>query len=288
MEEVKQDVNPVEPSATEQPEAVEGQEQQKQEPVQQEQPGQVKQASMDIDEAGVPYKNRAFEWKRKAENLAEQLPLLVQESVKAAFSQYGNQQQRREYTVAELEAYALENPQYRPWAEEEKHNITLKKLASELDSKLQSENKKKEAEIRKSNSLKYVVDTYPEVFKKDANGKPMGWDQNHPLTQQIGILMQDKRLSDDPEGLVAAADIAWARYSRSNQSSLAQKAQKLATEVKSLQKKTMIEGGGRANISAVSPKKAAIDKLKQTGSIKDAKLAVFEHLKDAGVFGEQE
>lgn len=226
------------------------------------------------DEFGVPYKNRAMEWKRKSEELAEKLPSLVEEKINEAFAKNSQQAQQREYTVAELEQYAMDNPESRPWVEEQKQNLTLKRLTGEIEKKFQATEKVKEANIKKQQSLQYVMQTYPDAFVKNNQGQVAGWNNNHPLTQTIGQLMQDPRFANDPEGLMAASDIAYARFSRGQQPVIQQKQESLKAEVKNLQKQTMIEGGGRQGIQTVAPHRAAIDKLKQTGSFKDATEAV--------------
>jgi len=227
-----------------------------------------------VDEFGVPYKNRAMEWKRKSEELAEKLPSLVEEKINEAFAKNSQQAQQREYTVVELEQYAIDNPEARPWVEEQKQNITLKRLTGEIEKKFQATEKVKEANVKKQQSLQYVMQTYPDAFVKSQNGQIVGWDNNHPLTQAIGQIMQDPRFSNDAEGLMAAADIAYARYSRGQQPLIRQKQESLKAEVKNLQRQTMVEGGGRQGVVTVAPHRAAIDRLKQTGSIKDATEAV--------------
>jgi len=119
-----------------------------------------------VDEFGVPYKNRAMEWKRKSEELAEKLPSLVEEKINEAFAKNSQQAQQRESTVAELEQYAMDNPEARPWVEEQKQNITLKRLTGEIEKKFQATEKVKEANVKKQQSLQYVMQTYPDAFVK--------------------------------------------------------------------------------------------------------------------------
>jgi len=234
-----------------------------------------------VDEMGVPYKNRMFEWKRKAEELAEKLPSLVEEKIKQAFQQYGGGQQQREYTIAELEAFAIQNPEHRPWVEEQKALLIRKQLAKEMEEKLQLDRKQREAELRRQQSLKYVMDNYPEAFLKNSQGQIVGWNNEHPLTQQIGVIMQDPRLANDPDGLMAAADIGYARYIKSQQTVQQQKEKQLKQEVKNLQKKTLVEGGGKPSEVVSDPVRVAIERLKKTGSMKDAEIAMAEIFKRA-------
>jgi len=227
-----------------------------------------------LDEFGVPYKNRAAEWKRKAEDLAERLPTMLDEKLKEAFQQYGNQSQQKEYTIAELEAFAIQNPEHRPWVEEQKEQLRLRKLTAEMDNRLQATEKQRQATVKRQQALQYVMNTYPEAFQKTPNGQIGNWNNSHPMVQEIGRIMKDPRFLNDPEGLAAASDIAYARYARMQKPATMQKEQKLKQEVKELQKQTLVEGGGRQGVQGVPKHRAAIEKLKQTGSLKDAEKAL--------------
>jgi len=230
----------------------------------------------DVDETGVPWKNRAMEWKRKSDEVIEGLPLMIEEAVKRAVPQG---QQQREYTVSELEAFASQNPEYRPWVEEQKQQIMLKKLTAEMDTKIKSADKARNDEITRQQSVQYVMQTFPEAFVKDNSGKIVNWDNNHPITQQIGILMRDPRFATDPQGLVAASEIAYARYVRGQQPRVNQEQQRLKAEVGDLQRKTMVEGGGKTPIQTRPSHRVAVDKAKQSGNLNDVASAIGEILK---------
>jgi len=226
-----------------------------------------------VDEFGVPYKNRTFEWKRKYEDTIEKMPSLIDEAVKNSFQQYG-QAPQKEYTIAELEQFAINSPEHRPWVEEQKAQVIRKQLTGEFEQKIKAVETKKEAEIRKQQSFNYVASAYPDVFVKSPQGQVVGINNQNPLTQQINVLMQDPRFANDPEGLMAAADIAYARLSRSQQGVNQQKENQLKAEVKHLQKQTMVEGGGKQNVQAVPAHRVALDKAKQTGNLKDVAAAL--------------
>lgn len=219
----------------------------------QETPAPQPQPQGDVDDRGVPWKNVAMERERKFNELVDSLPKLIEE-VKSV----NKPSQQREYTIAELEQYAIDNPSYRPWVEERKAEIITKRSASALDEKLKSERQRQEEQVSRQQSFQYVQQNYPEAF-----------DRNTPLGQQIDFLMRDPRLGNDPQGLAIAADIAWARINRNSKAAQLQ-TQQLKQEVKSLQKKTFVEGGGKQNVPAVPAHQTALDKLKKTGSLKDA------------------
>jgi len=281
MEEIKQDVNPVESSTTEATQEVVNQEAQPTSEPQATQPetetpqsqpaGQ--QSYEAVDEFGVPYKNRTFEWKRKYEDTIEKLPGLIDEAVKGSIQQYGKPQERK-YTVAELEAFAQQNPEHRPWVEEQKSQLLREQLTNEFEQKIKAVETKKEAEVRKQQAFNYVATAYPEIFVKNQVGQVVGINNQSPMAQQINVLMNDARFANDPEGLMAAADIAYARVSRSQMGINQMNEQKLKAEVKHLQKQTMVESGARQNVQAVPEFRKAIDKAKKSGSLKDVQAAL--------------
>lgn len=266
VEEVKEVVNQT-PETTEQAETT----QPEQETAQSQPAGQ--QSYDAVDEFGVPYKNRTFEWKRKYEETIDKLPNLIEEAVKSSVQQYGQAPQKK-YTVAELEAFAQQSLEYRPWVEEQKSLLLREQLTNEFEQKIKSVETRKEAEVRKQQAFGYVASTYPEVFVKNPQGQVIGINNQNPMAQQINSLMSDPRFANDPEGLMAAADIAYARVSRSQMGANQMKEQKLKAEVKHLQKQTLVESGARQGAQAVPEYRKAIEKAKQTGSIKDTALAM--------------
>jgi G3E family GTPase len=280
MEEVKEAVNTTESAPVEATQEVVNQSaptdqteatQPEQETAQTQPAGQ--QSYEAVDEFGVPYKNRAFEWKRKHEETIDKLPSLIEEAVKSSVQQYGQAPQRK-YTVAELESFAQQSPEHRPWVEEQKSLLLREQLTNEFEQRIKAVETKKEAEIRRQNSFSYVASNYPDVFVKNQQGQIMGINNQSPMAQQINVLMNDPRFANDPEGLVAAADIAYARVTRSQQGINLMKEQKLKAEVKHLQKQTMVEGGARQGVQAIPEYRKAIDKAKQSGSLRDTAEAL--------------
>ena len=215
---------------------------------------EVPESKGDFDERGVSWRNVAAEKDRKLNELVDKLPALIQEIQNSNRSP----QQQKEYTIAELEQYAIDNPTYRPWVEEEKAKINRKVITSEIDSRLKTERQSVQAEISRQESFKYVKDNYPEAF-----------DRNNPMFHEMNVLMSDPRFQNDPQGIRIAAEAAFGRVSRNSKYS-----QQLKQEVKSLQKKTFVEGGGKQNLAAVPAHKQALDKVRQTGSIRDAAEAL--------------
>ena len=231
-----------------------------------------------VDERGVPWKNVAFEYKRKQEDLAEKLPTLIKDAISQSI---GQTQPQPKYSVEQLEAFATEtdNPTYKSWAKGEIRKLEEERMSGIIAGEFDKREKKIQGDIQRKSSFDYVAKNYSEAFNHDAQGNLAGWNNNHPITIMIGNLMKDPRFGNDPEGLVAAADIAYGRYARSQGNTSLKKATDLKRTVKNLQKKTLIEGGGKDTSMSVPAHRAAIDRLKQTGSIKDAQAAISEVLR---------
>lgn len=279
MEELKQDVTAVEPSATEVVKDVATDQQQVQTPQVQEvqetvQPSAVGQPQVDLDEQGVPYKNRAFEWRRKFEDLSEKLPTLLEETIKK------NLPQQQQYSEEQLEAFlsdtssAYHTPQALAWAKGELKKLQEERFSGTIRKELGKWRDEQEGQVKKQQAYNYVASNYPDMFIKDNNGNIINWNNNHPLTQQLNMIMQNPKIANDPEGLIAAADMAYARYIRNQQPMNRQKEQQLKEEVKHLQKQTLVEGSGKGQVQSIPAHRTALDKLKKTGSLLDAKEAL--------------
>jgi len=282
MPDEQKDVNAVEPSATEQvvDNAVET--------TQQEEVSETKSEATEtqteagqpsveaVDESGVPYKNRYFEFKRKNEELAERLPQMISEAV----SQSVGRQQQPQYTEEQLEVFAeqTDNPTHKQWAKGEIKKLQEEKQRELIRGEFEKIQKKQTDEVTRRGAYEYVAKNYSEAFQRDPNGNPMGWNEKHPLTRMIAQLLENPDLKNRPDGIAIAADIAYGRYAKQQGSSSQQKTTQLKREVKNLQKKTLVEGGGKDTVSSVPAHRAAIEKLSQTGSMKDAQIAIREIL----------
>ena len=229
--------------------------------------------NLDVDEYGVPWKNRAMEWKRKSEETIEKMPTLIDEAVKSSFQQYGKPQEK-EYTIAELEQFAQNQPEHRPWVEEQKAQVIKKQLTREVEDKFKAQDYEREAQRIKAQTFGYVAQTYPDVFVRNQQGQLVGMNDKNPMVNEINTLMKDPRLARDPEGFAFAADIAYARINRLNQGQVQQKEAKLKAEVKHLQKQTLVESGSKSNVQALPAHRVALDKAKQTGNLKDIAVAM--------------
>lgn len=238
--------------------------------------------SQEVDERGVDYKNVAMEYKRKLEETTERLPQLIQEEIRRATEQQG----KKKYTVEELETFAQENPQHRPWVEAEKFKLLKEELEESQNKRLQDERKQFESQKARKEAEDYVVGKYPDVFVKDNTGRVAGWNNNHPMTKLIADYMRVPDIQARPDALKWAAKLAYADYQDMQAPSAAKQVKALKTEVKKIQQRTLTEGNTRPAATAPDTKKAVFEQLAKTGSETDARNAIREVLKRSGMIKE--
>jgi hypothetical protein len=239
----------------------------------------------DVDEFGVPWKNRAMEWKRKSEEVIDRLPQMIDEKL----SKVAQAPQTPQYTFEQLEAYKLQNPtdaQIVAWATGEQRKMQAIENRRLFEEVVGTREKANQTEVLKQQSLNYVQNTYPEAFKRDAQGRPMAWDETHPITQTIFGLMKNPELSNNPNGLAAAADIAYGRVARAQVPKIQATVKQGVADLKQAQKASLTEGGGKRVTLSEPVQVTAINTLKKTGSLKDAETAIGAILKQKGILGE--
>lgn len=279
-------VNPEAPTTPEQetvetaeqtaPEQTEGQEQTQQERVTPE-PGQAPIEA--VDERGVPWKNVAMELQRKHQDLAEKLPEII-ETTLAKHSQ----NQQPQYTEEQLDAFVKANPGYEDWANQQKRTLRQKETQEAIKTAINEVTTKQQNEVKKQQSMQYVVQNFPDCFVKDPFGN-MQWNMQNPMTGLIGQILQDPRIKEQPDGMAIAADLAYGRMARMNTlPKTNQQLNSLKRENTKLKRATLTEGGGVAQVPAPkdSFQKAKENFAKSRGSIDDAKSAVKEYLKKTG------
>lgn len=236
----------------------------------------------ELDEKGVPYKNRFYEVQRKYNQVVESIPQVIEQTLAQKLSNLNiNQQQKKEYSIQELEDFAKVQPEYRSWVESEKAKLIAKQAADELEQRFSAKDKQREIESKRQQVQTKLTSEFPEYFTQDSYGRKV-WDESNPVVRQIAVLMQDDRLKADPEGIYWATEIATARQLRNSQVSQAKEKAQLKTKVKDLQKKTMVEGGQKAQAVQKDDLRESIDELKKTGSKKALSSAVSAYFKRVG------
>ena len=108
------------------------------------------------------------------------------------------------------------------------------------------------------------------------------WDNSNPIVREVAVLMQDPQFQNHPEGLHYATLAAYGRAAKNGTISNAKKESKLKAEVKTLQKKTFVEGGQKSQVVAKDEVRDAIADLKRTGSKQAAQNAVAAYFKKVG------
>ena len=242
-----------------------------------------------IDEHGVPWKNRAAEWKRKHEEVAESLPNIVQQAVSEAIQKSQPAAPQPEYTIEQIEQLKIQYPQYAPQLEAKKSELMLKQISKQLDEKVQGMESKQQEQIVRQQSDAYVAQNFPEMFHKDSFGR-LQWNYNHPLTQELSKVMTDPRFQKDPEGMKLAVEVANSRYLRSKLSKTEGANKDLKGQLRKAEAKTLTEGSGQNSPSQTPAVRKAVDALKKSGSKQAvegaAKVAVSEFLKASGLLKE--
>lgn len=256
-----------------------------QEPISQQQ-GQVEA----VDERGVPWKNRAMELERKFNDV----PQVVEQTVQKVLASQAVKAEP-EYTIEQLEQYAQENPQYRGWAEARKFEILQKNIEKSQEQKIKAIEQKQKEDSLRSQSENWVVNhpTFKQCFNTDIYGNKV-WNTAHPLTQIISSQLNQvdpatgKFLRDRPDGLAIAAKLAFADYSLMNEGKVKTQVQKLNKDLRSVQKKTLIEGQG------VQPQSGGNDEFRKTlgqysktQNNKDLRSATTAYLRKAGILRDE-
>lgn len=292
MADEAQDVNAVEPSATENEVVKEevGQTTTPEETTTQEVTGQPQEESKPqqfspVDEKGVPWVNRYHESERKSRELLENLETKMGEIL----SKQNTQSQPKEYTISEIEKFAMENPEHRPWAEEQKARLIGKEIARITEEKVKEVEVKQRSENIRNQSVNWAFNhpRLQECFMQDPYGNKV-WNNEHPLTRMIGANLNDPDLKRRPDALVIATKLALSDYMDSQINTTQKKVKTLQQNLKKVQKATMSEGGGTNATKSVKDEftKAKELLMSKSGNKDAAGLAVKAYLKKYGVIQE--
>lgn len=274
--------NPTEPAAVDQV-AQDTQEVATPETVEQvtpEQSGPQTVQAEDVDEFGVPWKERAKEYQRKLTETTERLPQIVEETLAR---QQQKAPQEKQYSIQELEEIALQNPNLRPQVEAEKEKIRQNQFLRIIEERDMKAVESQKAERIRYESEQTVINdpAFKDCFTQNALGQKQ-WNTTHPLTRMIGEILLDNRIKNSPEGIKIAADIAYGRYAREVATKATTQAKVLQANLKREQKKTMVEGGSTVGRGSGDDFSKAKEELSRTGSAKAAQSAVSAYLKKAG------
>lgn len=214
------------------------------------------------------WKNKSYELDRKLNNLTNDLPRIIEENITKATS---NKTEQKKFTIAELEAYAIENPEHRPWVEEQKEQLRK----DEWRNMLLADKAEQQRAIQKQQTEARVIANpkYSEAFVNQ-NGQVLLNPQSE-LAQRIHSYMNDSRLNNQPDALEIAAKLAYADYIDYQVKDKDVKITNVKRQNAVLKQKTMADGGGVNDTAPVrSDFDVARERLSQTGNRKDAEAAI--------------
>ena len=233
------------------------------------QPPEQGQAQIEaVDEQGVPYKNRAAEWQRKYHEAVDE-ERLENVARKVLQEHQQTQQPQREIGVAELEQYAIEHPEARPYVEAEKLKIIQNSFSKITEEKVKEVETKQKNEAMRQQSLNWALNNprLQDCFSKDIMGNKV-WNNQHPLTQMIGVYMNEPDLKKRPDALVIASKLALADFMEAQTNNLQKKVKSTEQSLKKTQKATLIEGSPsqRDVLKNKTKYSKAMDTLRASGS----------------------
>ena len=236
------------------------------------------QVVQELDDMGVPYKNRYMEAQRKLEKTQKQ-----QEEILQKLDTIGSGQKQPEYSIEELEQFVVEtdNDAHKVWAQKEIRKKQQESMANIVRSELDSRDKARIAEQTKQQALTQVMQRYPDAFSKNTAGQTIGWNNGSPLTQRIAQYMTNPEIANNPQGLLVAAALAHSDISVGSKAMTAKQTQTLKNEVRNLQKQTLVESGNNKQVTGPTKKQIALEKSK-SGAVKDSVEIMKEMWKAAG------
>ena len=211
-----------------------------------------------------PVENVAWEAKRKIDDLHQNLPGIIKSAMQEI--QGTPQPEKPQYTKAQLRAFAEQatDSSSKVWALEEIDKLEKSERQTEMKQMFDGYTQRTQAEQQRQQATQFVAQTFPECFV-DGPGGPQ-WNNSSPLTQRIGVYMQNPDLAKSPNGLVAAAKMAAFDLGVSANRRLQSKVKKTTAQLRKEQKKTLIAGGGAAVTSDSKGKIAKMaEEYRKTG-----------------------
>jgi hypothetical protein len=240
---------------------------------------QTPQESQPVEVNERPQINREAEWHRKYENLVEQMPNMIEEAV-----QKSNKPQEQEYSISQLEAFAIQNPEQRPWVEEKKAELIQKRIQKTTEERLAKEREQLTAQQTKQQAEAAVVNDpkFAEAFVTLPNGQK-DWNHNSELAQRIASYMNEPRLKGQPDAVLVAAKLARADMLDTQVPQKQQQLTALQRQNAKLKNQTMVEGGGVQHQEVPTDEYAAAkEQAARTGRMADVQKAVQGYLKKIG------
>jgi hypothetical protein len=193
----------------------------------------------DVDEKGVPYKNRFHEVSRKLDKIQEEIPNLIQQAVQQA--------SQPKYTKSELEEFLSseqgQDPVNKRWAQEKINELTKVELLETVRNELRAEKQKEYNVMRQRQAFQQAAQLCPDAFVVQ-NGVPVGLNPKSKTAPLIdSILRARPEIASLPDGVAIAAQMARGHLASLEAQQNAKKAQMLEGEKGALQRSTLTSSG---------------------------------------------
>ena len=227
----------------------------------------------DVDDRGVPYKNRYYEMQRKFTELADKIPSMVQETVQKSLETGNAKKEPSKDELIRFRANNLDNPEYVAWADTEIEKLRTRELQDIIKQSREDERAVISQQQQKVDTHNKLVSDYPELFLFDKSGRVVNYNLDNPFTRAVAEeLGSDPRYKGMPDAELIAANMVFARQARSKTKVADSKVKEAVSTVSKEKRKNLSEGGG--NTTSDDTSKSEIDKareeLSRTGSPKAA------------------
>lgn len=248
----------------------------------------------EVDERGIPWRNRAMEAERKLQEFPSTIPKIVDEVLSKQQQQQAKPQTYTKEHIPMLKQYAADNPQYAAWVDQQIEDIRSNEQASLVRRELEGFKKEQTAAQIRQQSENYVINhpVFKDCFISDSTGAKQ-WNMANPLTQIMANVLNTvdaetgRMVKDRPDGLIVAAEIAYGRMSLAQRNQTGKTVQTLKKDLKKAQKATMYSGAGT---TPAQPSRNAVqkslDNYSKSYNKKDMSSAVRAHLSSIGMIKE--
>jgi hypothetical protein len=237
----------------------------------------------EVDEKGVPYKNRYMEAQRKLQTIQQEyqglqsnLPDLIQNAVAKAIPQKEATPTYSKEELIKFKNSETTSPEHRTWAEIELEKLRSKDAEEFFRNQTQAKEKQMKFDQERQAAYQYVAGNYGVMMNPDGS-----WNNAHPLTQKLArIINSDETLRNHPSGLRVAADMAVAEHIRETQPNMMKQTNQLKRTIKKLQTATLIEGSGQPQtVKKVDTLGNAMERLSKYGDKNSSKAVAAELIK---------
>lgn len=220
------------------------------------------EASREVDDKGVPWKNREAEIRRKLiEEIVPVIRQTVQETISATKPQETQQAQTQpqQYSLEQLEWIEENHPEYKVWARSEKSRIIKDEAKREALAEMRKETRTQGLEQDKQTALRNVFQRYPTAF---VSGQ---WNHSDPLVQRaLQLYSSRKSFQEDGFGLEGAFDMAFGQMAYEQKAQMSTQKARLSMQQKKEEKKalqTVAAGSGSPPSKGADVSKAKQAKL---------------------------